>query len=465
MPCGQGDRVEGLADPPLRLLAPRGDPEPLERLGEDPPDVLARVERAVGVLEDVLDGAGGRAALGTGAADERALPDQHLTGVGSVDAREHAGDRGLPRSRATHQPVGPTAPDGEAHVPGGVHLDAAPCPIAQAVGPGQPLDPHVGRSLVGPFPPSRTARPRHGVQQAPGVGGVRGEDDTRGRSLLEDPTVAEHEDPVAAVRGDGEIVRDQHDRHLRGVDDLVQEVQHALLDLDVQPAGRLVGDDHAGAADQRDRDEHALALAAGELVRVRVVHALRVLDPHLLQQLDRALLTVQLLDLRLGVPDALGDLPSDAHDGVQRDVRILGDVGDPSSAQPGPGGLVDPVGALLGDHAVDGDPARVGAGVRRQDPEQRLDEGRLARSGLADDREALGGVQREADVPHGVHGLRSAAAGGGQVVDVERVDLEDRGVGHGHRALSTNLPTRLAESTTSAMTAPGMRASHGAVER
>jgi hypothetical protein len=465
VPRGQCHRIERLAGPRAGLLAAGGDPESLERLGEDPPDVLARIERAVGVLEDVLDEPGGLAAQGAGPAGERALPDAHLPAVGPVDAREQAGDGGLPRPRAAHQAVGASARDGEADVPGGVDVDVAAASVAEPIGPGQALDPHVGLEGAGGIGPSGSAGAGHGVHQAPGVLRARVDDDAGGGALLDEAAAAEHEDPVAAVRGDGEVVGDQHCRDPRRVHDLVEEVEHALLHLDVESAGRLVGDDNAGAPDQRDRDQHALALTARELVRMGVVHAPGVLEPHLLQQRDRPLLAVGLLDLRFGEADPLGDLPADAHHGVQGDVGVLRDVGDAAPAQPVPGLLVDPVGALLGGHAVGDDPAGVGAGVRREDPEQRLDEGRLPRPGLADDREAFAGAEGEADVLHGAHGLGPAAAGGRKVVDAQRVDLEDWGVGHGHRALSTNLLRRLAESTTSAMTTPGMSASQGAVDR
>ena len=55
----------------------------------------------------------------------------------------------------------------------------------------------------------------------------------------------------------------------------LQQRQHLRLDGDVERGGRLVGDQHRGAAGDRHGDHHALAHAAGELVRIGVEPACR----------------------------------------------------------------------------------------------------------------------------------------------------------------------------------------------
>ena len=86
----------------LRLLTPLCRREPgvdLQRLLQDRPDLLARVERAVGILEDDLDGGaqlgGGRAVVGC---DGHAV-DRQLPARGQVDHRQHPGERRLPAAR------------------------------------------------------------------------------------------------------------------------------------------------------------------------------------------------------------------------------------------------------------------------------------------------------------------------------------------------------------------------------
>ena len=48
--------------------------------------------------------------------------------------------------------------------------------------------------------------------------------------------------------------------------------EHALLHHHVERRGRLVGDDELGPADGGERDRHALAHAARQLVRIGVEH-------------------------------------------------------------------------------------------------------------------------------------------------------------------------------------------------
>ena len=49
---------------------------------------------------------------------------------------------------------------------------------------------------------------------------------------------------------------------------LVEQPQDLRLDGDIERGGRLVGDQERRAAHQRHGDHHALAQAAGELVRI-----------------------------------------------------------------------------------------------------------------------------------------------------------------------------------------------------
>ena len=68
------------------------------------------------------------------------------------------------------------------------------------------------------------------------------------------------------------------------------QVEHLRLDRDVERGDRLVADDQLGLQRQRAGDADALALAAGELVRV-IVH-LRLAQAHALEQLGDALLHI-----------------------------------------------------------------------------------------------------------------------------------------------------------------------------
>ena len=69
---------------------------------------------------------------------------------------------------------------------------------------------------------------------------------------------------------------------------LAQQVEDLRLDRDVERRRRLVGDDERRLAGERDRDHHALAHAAGQLMRVVARAPRGVGNAHRVEQLDRA---------------------------------------------------------------------------------------------------------------------------------------------------------------------------------
>ena len=75
-------------------------------------------------------------------------------------------------------------------------------------------------------------------------------------------------DPSRCRRGNISVVGDDHDRATFTVE-TSKEVQHSLLVLSVQLAGRLIRQDHAGAVGYRAGNRHALALATRQLRRTK----------------------------------------------------------------------------------------------------------------------------------------------------------------------------------------------------
>ena len=65
------------------------------------------------------------------------------------------------------------------------------------------------------------------------------------------------------------------------------DVEDLRLDGDVERGGRLVGDQHLRIAGERHGDHHALAHAAGKLVRIFMRALLRLRDAHQPQHVDR----------------------------------------------------------------------------------------------------------------------------------------------------------------------------------
>ena len=68
-----------------------------------------------------------------------------------------------------------------------------------------------------------------------------------------------------------------------------QQLQDLRLDGDVERGGRFVGDQQRRVVGERHRDHHALALAAGELMRKRLQPVLGIGEAGLAESVDHAL--------------------------------------------------------------------------------------------------------------------------------------------------------------------------------
>ncbi|KAG1079180.1 hypothetical protein G6F40_016419 [Rhizopus arrhizus] len=97
-----------------------------------------------------------------------------------------------------------------------------------------------------------------------------------------------HDDALAHLGDDAQVVRDQHDGRAQAGLDVAQQVQDLRLDGDVQRGRGFVGDQDLRVAGQRHGDQDALALAAGELVRQAVQAFGRLGDADLAQQFNDA---------------------------------------------------------------------------------------------------------------------------------------------------------------------------------
>ncbi len=144
---------------------------------------------------------------------------------------------------------------------------------------------------------------RHRLEQHLGVVVLRLVENVVDLAALDDLAAAHHRNAVGHARDHAHIVADEDDRGLQ----LGLEVAHDVEDLglhgDVERRGRLVGDQQVGAAHHSHRDHHALAHAAGQLVRV-LAHAPGAFgNAHQFEYFQRALLG---LVLGQAVMDAQG---------------------------------------------------------------------------------------------------------------------------------------------------------------
>ena len=93
---------------------------------------------------------------------------------------------------------------------------------------------------------------------------------------LDDSAAEQKRDAVADLRDDAEVVRDEQNRRpVRGLHRADQS-QDLLLHGHVERRRRLVGDDQPRLQARTRSDQHALAHAAGKLMRIAAEHTLRL---------------------------------------------------------------------------------------------------------------------------------------------------------------------------------------------
>ena len=190
---------------------------------------------------------------------------------------------------------------------------------------------------------------------------------------------------------DREVVRDEQIREVELLLQLLEQVDDLRLDRDVERGDGLVGDDEVRVDRDRAGEADALALSAGELVRVTARRVGGQADD--LEQV--ADLRARLAPAREAVgPQRLADDAADAVARVERRERILEDHLHPPAQRP------QLVLAELGDVlAVEEDPAARsacrGGGSRAPDR-------RFAAAGLADEPERLAAVDRQRDAVDGL---------------------------------------------------------------
>ena len=135
---------------------------------------------------------------------------------------------------------------------------------------------------------------------------------------LDDAAEIHDGDAVADVLDHGEVVGDEQVGELELLLQVDQQVDDLRLDRDVERRHRLVADDQVGAERQRAGDADALALAAGEFVRVGE-HGGGP-QPHALEQVGDALAA-------LGRRADIVDDQRLAHDLARRHARVQRGVG------------------------------------------------------------------------------------------------------------------------------------------
>src|SRR5579883_1574590 len=169
--------------------------------------------------------------------------------------------------------------------------------------------------------------PRHRTQQAGGIGMQGALEDGVGARLLDHVASVHDDHALADLRYHAEVVRDQHHRCAHIAREAADQIEQLRLDRHVECGGRLVGDQQAWVAGERHGDHHALAHAAGELVRIIFEARAGGGDAHRFQQRDRATASLRLREAQMQFL-RLGELEADRQHRVERGHRVLEDHRD-----------------------------------------------------------------------------------------------------------------------------------------
>ena len=232
---------------------------------------------------------------------------------------------------------------------------------------------------------------RHRGQQRAGVGMRRLVPDVIDRAEFDDLAEIHHQHAVRNVADDVEVMADEQIGQAEFALQIDQQVQHLRLDRLVERRHRLVENDETRRQRQCARDVDALALAAGDLVRIAVGEVFGP-QPDLAEQFAG-----QRARGVLGHAVHLGterDRLLDGQARIERGVAVL-EHHLHAAAQFAQRQFAANRAAVIDDVA----------GIALHQVHQEARGGRLAAAGLADDADglALGDIERH--VVHGTHGL------------------------------------------------------------
>src|SRR5256714_546728 len=122
---------------------------------------------------------------------------------------------------------------------------------------------------------------RLGRKELPRVGMLRIGEYLAHRALLHDPAMAHHAHALRGLAHDAEIMGDEQHRHSEPGLQILDQLDDLRLHGDIEGGRGLVRDQQIGLVGERERDHHALALAAGELVRITRQARFRIGDTDL----------------------------------------------------------------------------------------------------------------------------------------------------------------------------------------
>ena len=162
----------------------------------------------------------------------------------------------------------------------------------------------------------------------------RGEHGAR-RPALDGAAGIHHGDLVAQLCGKPQVVGDEDDRGAVGALHVGDQRQDRRMHGDVERGGRLVGDDQARIGRKRQSDQHALAHAAGQLMRILRQQFAGARQSRRRQHGDRAV-AARAAAVFAEPRQMLVELRADGAHRIERGHRRLRDEGDGAAEQRAP---------------------------------------------------------------------------------------------------------------------------------
>ncbi len=126
---------------------------------------------------------------------------------------------------------------------------------------------------------------RNGVEEAARIGMAHVVEHLLDRAVLDRVARIHDRDLLAGLEDEAEVVRDVEHRGAELARDVLDELDDAGFDRYVEGGRRLVEQQQLGIGQERHGDEHALLLAARQLVRKGIHDSFRIGQPHLGQEL------------------------------------------------------------------------------------------------------------------------------------------------------------------------------------
>ncbi|MOA20668.1 hypothetical protein D3C78_1411240 [compost metagenome] len=148
---------------------------------------------------------------------------------------------------------------------------------------------------------------------------------------LHHPPGVHHQHAIAETAHQIDVMTDKNQSQTTRFHQIVQQPQHLQTHRHVERGGRFIGDHQIRVSDQHHRNHDALPLPARNLMRIEVIHPLRLADAHHIQHLQHFGFGLRFAPRMVRQP-GFSNLITDANHWIERVFRVLHDHRDALTA-------------------------------------------------------------------------------------------------------------------------------------